>query len=87
MFQQGAGLVDAHEAVYGTVVGCANRGMNVTRDLNGGEHYHGPANMDADGDYGIMNGDGIGFTGDEGTLWSGGFSWSNGFSGATVFVE
>ena len=41
VFQQGAGLVNAYNAVYGTAKGCANQGLNVAADLFGGQHYGG----------------------------------------------
>ena len=49
ILQQGAGLVDAYAAVYATVVGCANRGLDIARDLAGEEHYAGLVRRDADG--------------------------------------
>jgi subtilisin family serine protease len=44
VFQQGSGLVDAHDAVYSTASGCANQGLNVVADLYGGQHFGGRAN-------------------------------------------
>ncbi len=44
VFQQGTGLVNAHEAVYSTASGCANRGLDVALDLAGLRHYGGRAN-------------------------------------------
>ena len=44
VFQQGAGLVNAHDAVYSTASGCANQGLNVALDLAGLQHYGGRAN-------------------------------------------
>jgi subtilisin family serine protease len=43
VFQQGAGLVNAHDAVYSTVSGCANQGLNVVADLAGWQHFGGRA--------------------------------------------
>lgn len=54
VFQQGAGLVNAHDAVYSTASNCANRGLDVALDLAGIKHYGGRANRDADGNYYIM---------------------------------
>src|SRR5262249_39444094 len=54
VFQQGAGLVDAHRAVYETATNCANQGLNVALDLAGLQHYGGRANRDANGNYYIM---------------------------------
>ena len=38
VFQQGAGLVNANDAVYSTASGCANVGLNVAYDLAGVQH-------------------------------------------------
>jgi hypothetical protein len=55
VFQQGSGLVNAHDAVYSTASGCANQGLNVTADLNGWQHYGGRANYNkSTGEYYIM---------------------------------
>src|SRR3984885_6008461 len=54
VFQQGAGLVDAHDAAYSTASGCANQGINVVLDLLGVQHYGGRANEDANGNFYIM---------------------------------
>jgi serine protease AprX len=74
-FQQGAGLVNAHDAVFNTAFGCANPGMDIQKDLDGTEHYAGPARKTEDGAYYI---EGI-----DGSLWSGSmlshgsFLWSD----------
>lgn len=49
-----AGLVDAHDAVYGTASGCANAGLNVALDVAGLKHFGGRANRDANGKFYIM---------------------------------
>src|SRR4029077_17033047 len=54
VFQQGAGLVDAHDAAYSNASGCANQGINVWLDLLGLQHYGGRANEDANGNFYIM---------------------------------
>jgi len=54
VFQQGAGLVDAHDAAYSNAKGCANQGINVQLDLAGLQHYGGRANEDANGNFYIM---------------------------------
>jgi serine protease AprX len=54
VFQQGAGLVDAHDAAYSTASGCANQGVNVFLDLTGLQHYGGRANEDSNGNFYIM---------------------------------
>ena len=81
VFQQGAGLVNAYDAVYATEYDCANIGMDIGLDLAGAQHYGGPANRDADGNYYIMDVDGYlwGRTGVNGYLWSGQYTLSNGY--------
>src|ERR1700728_4506655 len=39
IFQQGAGLINAPAAVYGTATGCANQGLNIAADLAGTAHF------------------------------------------------
>jgi serine protease AprX len=51
VFQQGAGLINAYNAVYSTASGCANQGLNVGLDLLGWQHYGGR------GDYNPNNGE------------------------------
>ena len=55
VFQQGSGLVNAHDAVYSTATGCANQGLNVAADLSGQQHFGGRANYNPKtGEYYIM---------------------------------
>jgi hypothetical protein len=55
VFQQGSGLVNAHDAVYSTASGCANQGLNVVADLYYGKHFGGRANYNRQtGQYYIM---------------------------------
>ncbi|HWK50603.1 MAG TPA: S8 family peptidase, partial [Steroidobacter sp.] len=54
VFQQGAGLVNAHDALYSTASNCANQGLNVAADLAGLQHYGGRANQDANGNFYVM---------------------------------
>jgi len=72
VFQQGAGTVDAVAAVSNTARGCANRGMNVAADLAGTMHFGGPANLDANGNYYLMNDE------SPGSVWDGGAAFSQG---------
>src|SRR5690606_15574296 len=51
VFQQGSGLVNAHDAIYSTASNCANQGLNVVADLAGLQHYGGRANRDENGNY------------------------------------
>jgi subtilisin family serine protease len=59
IFQQGAGLVNAYDAVHNTETGCANQGIDVDLDLADVEHYGGRAKQDpTTGEYCIMDLDG-----------------------------
>ena len=55
---QGAGLVSAYGAASSSATGCANQGFDIDTDLDGTEHYGGPANRDEDGNCYIMDLDG-----------------------------
>lgn len=58
IFQQGAGQVNAYDAMYGTASGCANRVLDISEDQEDQTHYGGLANQDEDGNYYIMELDG-----------------------------
>jgi serine protease AprX len=88
VFQQGAGLINAISAVNSSASGCANQGLNIAADLAGSEHFGGPANQDANGNYYIMNMAASaagtpevsdGFTWSAGYAWGQGYSWSDGY--------
>ena len=81
IFQQGAGRVNAPDAVLATegVEGTANNGMDIQKDLNNEEHYQGYAYYDEqNGLFGVSGAD---ESIDDGyTVWDGGFGiWSGGF--------
>jgi subtilisin family serine protease len=71
VFQQGAGVVNAYDAVYATDLTCANRGLDVDADLADTAHFRGRANGDENGNYYVE--------GLEGYIWSDGFIFSDGF--------
>lgn len=48
-FQQGAGLVNAYDAVTSIKTGCANINLNINEDLAGANHFTGPARVDENG--------------------------------------
>jgi serine protease AprX len=79
---QGAGLINAYEAVMSQASGCANVGLDIEADLNGEEHYKGPTIVTEDGRLGIRltNGDVL----TEGFDWGGsnlqGFDWGNAYA-------
>jgi hypothetical protein len=78
IFRQGAGLVNAYDAVYSTASGCANVGVDVDADLLGADHYFGRANRDDGGVYYIEEMDG--------QFWSGGFPWGAGLAWSDAAV-
>ncbi|HEY3344414.1 MAG TPA: S8 family serine peptidase [Anaerolineaceae bacterium] len=79
LWQQGAGRVNAPDAVFGKANGKANLGMDIKADLAGKSHYEGFSYYDTQsGQFRLRNDDGnttAGFG-----AWSGGFgAWSGGF--------
>ena len=86
VLQQGAGLVDAHAAVYSTASGCANVGLDVNQDLAGTAHYGGPANQNPDGTYYLTGLTGDGYVWNGAYLWSGGYLWSSGSLWADAYL-
>jgi serine protease AprX len=48
-FQQGHGYANATRAVTLGQTGCGNPGLDIRRDIEGTEHYRGPATVDSDG--------------------------------------
>lgn len=86
VFQQGAGLVDAAAASRSTAARCANYKLEVRKDLAGIKHYGGPANMDEDGNFYIVD------SSDDGTWWSGAYVgndaylWSNSSLNASSYL-
>ena len=94
VFQQGAGLINAVSAVNSSATGCANRGLNIAADLAGTQHFGGPANEDANGNYYIMNMAGSSWGGsqpNDGYYWStayngsAGYTWSEGYSWSQTY--
>ncbi len=55
VFQQGAGLINAVEAVNGSGQNCANQGLDLDADIAGTAHFGGPANQDDKGNYYVMD--------------------------------
>jgi serine protease AprX len=71
VFQQGAGLINAYDARYETQRDCANRGLDIQKDLDGTEHYRGPAQQNADGAYYL--------TTNPDQSWDQGYAWDQGY--------
>ena len=88
VFQQGAGMVDAYAAIMNQTVDCANVGLHVDNDIDGYQHFGGPANQLTDGTF-YMRGeldsaetgyvwDG-GYTDSSGYMWTDGYQWTDGY--------
>jgi len=79
IFQQGAGMVNAYDAVYSSATGCANQNMDIAADLAGTVHYGGRANQDpVTGEYYLMGLDGY--------VWGGTYVWSEGYVWGESYV-
>src|SRR6266566_2255958 len=83
VFQQGAGEINAYDAVYSQGMGCANVGLNIAADLAGTAHFGGPAHQAPDGTYYIVDQNGTPIN-QQGYLWnntylaSSGYLWNSG---------
>ena len=79
MWQQGAGRVNAPDAVFAAIQGRANSGLDIAADLAGQRHYEGFSYYDeTTGGFGLR-GDFSNWAGGYGT-WSGGYgTWSGGY--------
>lgn len=51
VFQQGAGIVNAKDALASTASNCANTDLDIVRDIAGLQHYSGAANMNEEGNF------------------------------------
>ncbi len=86
VFQQGAGLINAYEAIHGSGFFSANEGMNVGYDLSGQQHYGGMANCTEDGVYYVMGMEDAGTMWDSNSSWSSGYMWSDGLAGSAGYM-
>ena len=91
VFQQGAGAVNAYDAVYVATTGYANQGLDIDADLDGTAHFQGRANRDADGNYYIEGLDGYmwndGFMWNDSFMWSDSYMWSDSFMWSDSLTE
>lgn len=74
VFQQGYGLVDAAGAVFSSAVDCANQGLDIALDIDGREHYVGPARITEDGHFYVSDEPQSQWNGDlnaDGYMWRG----------------
>jgi serine protease AprX len=90
IFQQGSGMVNAEAALTSIASSCANQALDITQDLEGNEHFFGPANINSEGNFYI---EGLGdeyvwkitetLNSDGGLIWKnslvtdGGLIWKN----------
>jgi serine protease AprX len=51
VFQQGSGMVNAADALTSSASACANQALDLAQDLEGNEHFSGPANINSDGNF------------------------------------
>ncbi len=89
------GSMQKNDAITSSAIGCANQGLNVTADLAGTQHFGGPANQDASGNYYVMNMAGStwgapasadGYTWTSGYTWAKGYTWSQGYTWAKGYT-
>jgi serine protease AprX len=79
VWQQGAGRVNAYDAVYAPIDGSANAGLDLLADIDGTSHFEGFSYWDENAQAFRLLGDDNSSTGAFG-LWSGGFGlWSGAF--------
>ncbi len=79
MWQQGAGRVNAVDAVFADIQGQANSGLNLTADLAGRRHFEGFSYYDEESGEYRLRGDFSDWAGGYGA-WSGGYgAWSGGY--------
>ncbi len=74
VLQQGAGMVNAYDAVYSNATAFANSGLDIDLELQDLEHYGGPVNQYADGTFYIMED-----AGSDGCVWDGSYSWTGAY--------
>jgi serine protease AprX len=89
IFQQGAGLINVLGATTTSALNCANQGLNIAADLAGTEHFGGPANQNAAGQFYIMNmKSSTPFAADpsDGYTWSGGAPTSQGYTWSQAYT-
>jgi serine protease AprX len=86
LWQQGAGRVNAPDAVLADIEGSANYGMNIEADLADEEHYEGYSYFDAETGQFRLRGDYSDWTGGYGAWagqygpWTGGYgAWAGGY--------
>lgn len=83
-FEQGAGVINAYDAVMSQASNCANQGLNIAQDLMGKKHFFGPV-VKQNSKFRVLTPSGAILT--EGTHWANGnlaleaTKWSSGMLG------
>jgi serine protease AprX len=79
VWQQGAGRINAPDAVFASIEGTANQGMDIFADLAGEVHYEGFSYFDEESGEFRLRGDFSDWTGGYGN-WAGGYgNWAGGY--------
>jgi subtilisin family serine protease len=79
IWQQGAGRVNAPDAVFGEMDGKANQGLDLKTDLKGKQHYQGYSYYDKDSGQFRLQGEFSSWAGGYGA-WAGGYgAWAGGY--------
>ena len=78
LFQQGAGQINAWDAVMSTRTDCANNGLDIDADLQGLTHFQGPVQIDANGDFFLHDSEGN--TRIEANIWDEDSTWNEDFT-------
>ena len=89
LFQQGAGLVFAPDAVFSQSTACANVGLDIAADLAGEMHFVGAATQLDDGTFALRHPETLELSAGNGATWDGmyafaqGYTWGGAGSGGT----
>lgn len=86
-FEQGAGLMNAYDAVMSYADDCANRGLDIEDDLEGEEHFMGPARLDSNGNFSVPDLEANGWLESNGWLEANGWLESNTWLEANGWLE
>jgi serine protease AprX len=79
MWQQGAGRVNAPDAIYSDLTGVANSGLDIRADIAGAQHYEGFSYYDEQSGEFRLRGDFADWAGGYGA-WAGGYgAWAGGY--------
>lgn len=80
LFQQGAGLVFAPDAVFSQALACANVGLDIAADLSGEAHFVGTATRLDDGTYALRHPETLELSAGNGATWDGYYTFAQGYT-------